>query len=314
MTTRSVRWAILAGLLIGCWLPTGVAFGLTGAEVELDAGAPTAVTSPEGSGAAAAPSPGEVGEAAEATDEAASDAASAAFEAGPDPLFDDDEAFEELDREIYDPLEGMNRTFFGLNRWVDRLVWKPVTKGYQFIVPEPGRKAVRRFFLNLGSAPIFVNDLLQLRVKDAGVTLGRFLINSTLGMGGLFDAAIEAGWEAHHSDFGQTLALTGVGPGPYLVLPVLGPTTIRDGFGVIVDRAFEPLTYIFGFGLLGPSIQLMIGAGNGIATREEYLDELERLEESSVDYYAAIRSVYLQNREAEIWSHLEPPVEAGVAR
>lgn len=282
MSSRSAHWTLVAGLLLASWVLPAAAFGLTAAETEVDS------TQLE---AAALP-----------------DTVAADSYAAPDPLFDDDEAFEELEEDIWDPLEPMNRAFFGFNGWVDRLVWKPVTEGYQRVVPEPGRKAVRRFFLNLGSAPIFVNDLLQLRVKDAGVTLGRFMLNSTVGMAGFFDAAVEAGWERHRSDFGQTLALTGVGPGPYLVLPVLGPTTMRDGFGVIVDRAFEPLTYIFGFGLMGPSIQLMIGAGNGIVTREEYLLELELLESSSVDFYAAIRSVYSQNREAEIWAHTQPPL------
>jgi phospholipid-binding lipoprotein MlaA len=225
--------------------------------------------------------------------------------AGPDPLFDDDVFDEQQD--VYDPLEGMNRVFFGFNQYVDNYVWTPITTVYQWVVPEPGRRAVLRAFRNLGSAPIFVNDLLQLRFRDAGETLGRFVLNSTVGMAGFFDAAVEAGWEYHHSDFGQTLAIVGVGKGPYLVLPILGPTTTRDGFGVIVDRAFEPLTYVFGFGLLGPTIQILVGAGNGVATREVYVESLTALEESSVDFYAALRSVYVQNREAEIWAHRNRP-------
>jgi len=223
----------------------------------------------------------------------------------PDPLFDD--AFFDEQDDVYDPLEPMNRVFFVFNRYLDRYVWSPVTTAYQWAVPEPGRRAVRRAFRNLGSAPIFVNDLLQLRFKDAGETFGRFVLNSTVGMAGFFDAAVEAGWEYHHTDFGQTLAMVGVGTGPYLVLPILGPTTTRDGFGVVVDRAFEPLTYVFGFGLLGPTIQILIGAGNGVATREMYGDSLDALEESSVDFYAALRSVYVQNREAEIWAHRNRP-------
>lgn len=224
---------------------------------------------------------------------------------GPDPLFDD-ELFDEQE-DVFDPLEGMNRVFFGFNQYLDSYVWTPITTAYQWAVPEPGRRAVRRAFRNLGSAPIFVNDLLQLRFRDAGETLGRFVLNSTVGMAGFFDAAVEAGWEHHHSDFGQTLAMVGVGKGPYLVLPILGPTTTRDGFGVVVDRAFEPLTYVFGFGLLGPTIQILIGAGNGVATREFYVESLTALEESSVDFYAALRSVYVQNREAEIWAHRNRP-------
>ena len=304
MSTRIASRGLLAGLVLALSTVSGAAYGLSAAEIEVD---PTQ-SSPRGEDFASEYEPesdvGTADDVGTATDPLGND---------PDPLFDDEGAFQELDEEIWDPLEGMNRGFFWFNGWVDRLVWKPVTKGYQYAVPEPGRRAVRRFFLNLGSAPIFVNDLLQLRFKDAGITLGRFVLNTTVGMAGFFDAAVEAGWERHHSDFGQTLAMAGVGTGAYLVIPILGPTTTRDGFGFVVDRAFEPLTYIFGFGLLGPSIQLMIGAGNGLTVREEVLRELEALEVSSVDFYAAIRSVYLQSREAEIWANLPPPSAAHAA-
>jgi len=159
-----------------------------------------------------------------------------------------------------------------------------------------------------------VNDVLQLRFDDAGQTLGRFLLNSTVGMGGLFDAGIEAGWEWHDADFGQTLALYGAPSGPYLVLPVFGPTTLRDGFGDVVDRMFEPLTYVFGIGLLGSSIQVVVGTGTGITTYEAHADELEQLEEGSIDFYAALRSVYLQSREAEIRQVLDDSWLAGTQR
>jgi phospholipid-binding lipoprotein MlaA len=221
---------------------------------------------------------------------------------GVDPLFDFDEEFDEaLDiQEARDPMEGMNRVFLRFNMWLDGIFWEPITEGYRALVPESGRKAVRRAFLNFGSAPVFANDILQLRFDDAGETLGRFLLNSTVGMAGLFDAGIEAGWEYHDSDFGETLALYGVPRGPYLVIPVFGPSTIRDGAGDVVDRLFEPLTYVFGIGILGSTIQVAIGTGSGITTYEAHYEELDRLEASSIDFYSALRSVYLQNRDAEI--------------
>jgi phospholipid-binding lipoprotein MlaA len=232
--------------------------------------------------------------------EAASEPSAEPAGVEPDPLLDEDFDEDLNIKEAHDPLEGMNRTFFRFNRWLDEIFWRPVTEGYRKVVPEEGRQAVRRAFLNFGSAPIFVNDLLQLRFDDAGETLGRFFLNSTVGMAGLFDAGVEAGWKYHDSDFGETLALYGVPRGPYLVIPVFGPTSIRDGTGDVVDRLFEPLTYIFGIGLLGSSIQVMVGTGTGITTYEAHADELDQLEESSIDFYAALRSVYLQNRDAEV--------------
>jgi phospholipid-binding lipoprotein MlaA len=218
----------------------------------------------------------------------------------PDPFFDEDfdAALDIQDPD--DPLEGMNRVFFRFNMWLDGLFWEPVTEGYRALVPEPGRKAVRRAFLNFGSAPVFANDILQMRFDEAGETLGRFVLNSTVGMCGLFDAGIEAGWEYHDSDFGETLALYGVPRGPYLVIPVFGPSSVRDGAGDVVDRLFEPLTYVFGIGILGSTIQVAIGTGSGITTYEAHDEELDQLEASSIDFYSALRSVYLQNRDAEI--------------
>jgi ABC-type transporter lipoprotein component MlaA len=196
----------------------------------------------------------------------------------PDPLFDEDfdeeYGFEDPFADA-DPFEGANRKVFGFNRGVDRFVLDPLTRGYQWLVPEPGRRAVFRAFQNLESPAILVNDLLQLRFVNAAQTTGRFLLNSTLGMGGLFDAGRAAGWERHSADFGQTLALAGVTRGPYIMIPVLGPSTVRDGFGRIVDNLLQPLTYI-----LGPS-QILIAAtlssGSGLAYREKYAEKLEAL-------------------------------------
>ncbi len=213
-----------------------------------------------------------------------------------DPLFDDEFDAEE---EIFDPFEPANRWIFKFNRGLDTVFWDPLTKFYQFVVPEPARRALRRSSANLNSPAIMVNSLLQLRFKDAAKTGGRFVLNTTVGMLGLFDAAADgAGWEPTHADFGQTLAKMGCGQGPYLIVPVFGPNTVRDGIGNLVDLAFQPLTYFFGPFAVE---QVFIGGGRGLILREQVARELDALEESSIDFYAALRSAYIQNREAEIW-------------
>ncbi len=235
-------------------------------------------------------------EAAPGADAPAAEAEAA--EAPPDPLFDD-EGFEDYETElgalVPDPLESLNRRFFSFNDAVDQYVLVPVTDAYQYLVPSPLRLGVRRFFRNLKSPVYFANNLFQLRFLDAAETLGGFVVNSTAGIGGLFDVASNVGWEQHPADFGQTLGMFGVPSGPYLVIPVLGPSTVRDGTGDIVDRAFDPLTYLFGVGDL-----IFIGGSSGFITREENAGALAALRDSSVDYYAAMRSAFTQNRESRI--------------
>lgn len=213
-----------------------------------------------------------------------------------DPLLDAD-FDEDLEEElvVHDPFEPTNRALLSFNNGLNHWVMRPIADGYRFVVPDPVRHSIRRALINLNSPSTLVNDLLQLRFRDAGETLGRFLLNTTVGWGGLFDVAVEAGWEHHSADFGQTLAKMGVGSGPYLVLPVLGPNTVRDGVGDIVDIFMQPLTY-----LIGPAPNLMIGTGRGIAEFEARADALEALEDSSVDYYAALRSAYVQSRRAAL--------------
>ena len=186
-----------------------------------------------------------------------------------------------------------------MNQSIDRWFWSPLTRGYQFVVPSFGRRALRRAIVNLESPAVFVNDVLQLAPLDALITLQRFGINSTIGLAGLFDPAARMGLPGDHTDFGQTLAVYGVASGPYLILPVLGPTTARDGAGYMVDFMFQPTTYFL------PGFTLFIYAaihqgGAGLAAREAHAGELHALEASSVDFYAALRSAYYQNRVASI--------------
>ena len=224
----------------------------------------------------------------------------------PDPLFDDifDEDYDEGPSGYPDPLETSNRGVFAFNRQIDKWILDPVTRAYRYVVPKPVRHAFSRVFLNLGSTKTLVNDILQLEWKDATVTTGRFLVNTTAGVVGLFDVAAKIGLEPHESDFGQTLALAGVPSGPYLVLPVLGPANVRDGTGTIVDGFFQPTYYIIGPAdlLVGPTEILLYSGSSGLSTRDRHYLELKALEDSSVDFYAALRNGYYQQRIGAIWS------------
>lgn len=227
----------------------------------------------------------------------------------PDPLFDDyfgdgfGDDFDAQPSSYPDPLESTNRGVFAFNRQLDKWILDPVTEAYRFVVPKLARDAVSRFFLNLGSTKTLVNDFLQLEWRDAGVTTGRLVVNSTVGIGGLFDVAEMIGLERHESDFGQTLALAGTPSGPYLVLPILGPANVRDGTGLVIDGFFQPTYYILGPAdlLIGPSEVFLYGGTSGLSTRERHYAELKALEDSSIDFYAAMRSGYYQDRVAAIW-------------
>ncbi|MFO0689327.1 MAG: VacJ family lipoprotein [Myxococcota bacterium] len=228
-----------------------------------------------------------------------------------DPLFDEsfDEDLEAAHESYPDPLEPTNRGVLAFNRQVDKWILDPVTEAYQWAVPKPARNAISRFFLNLGSTKTLVNDCLQLEWKDAGVTTARLLMNTTVGVVGLFDVAESVGLPGHESDFGQTLALAGTPSGPYLLLPILGPSNLRDGFGSLVDGFFQPTYYILGpMNLtLGPVIMqspgaiLIYGGSSGLTLRDRNYAKLKDLESSSVDYYAAMRSGYYQDRVGQIW-------------
>ncbi|MEE2677317.1 MAG: VacJ family lipoprotein [Myxococcota bacterium] len=219
----------------------------------------------------------------------------------PDPLFDDEAEPEE----IYDPFETSNRAIYSFNRGASKVFFDPLTRGYRFVVPGVVRRAILRAFHNL-NAPIFiVNNLLQLRPLDALETLGAFAMNLTFGLGGLVETASGAGLALVPADFGQTLAKVGVGPGPYIIMPLLGPTTLRDGLGFVVDRAFHPLTYV-----LAVPVQLIGYGGIGVARRDEVRDQMQALESSSIDPYAVLRSAYTQARAKQIEAAGRPETAA----
>lgn len=201
-------------------------------------------------------------------------------------------------KEANDPLEPMNRQLFRVNQTLDEYALEPVAIAYRDYVPEMARDGVGNFFDNLGSPVIFANDLLQAKPGRAADTLFRAVINTTIGIGGLLDPATRIGVARHSEDFGQTLAVWGVPSGPYLFIPLLGPRPPRDLAGFGVDQFLDPVTYLGGSAELPVSIGSF--AGQGIHARSEVIDTLDELEETSVDFYAAIRSFYRQNRRNEI--------------
>jgi len=217
-----------------------------------------------------------------------------------DPYAEDAEATPQ----VWDPIESTNRRMLNANLAMNRYFFDPLTRAYAFVVPEPGRQAVRRFLLNLETPAIFANDVLQLAPQDAAVTLTRFTINTTAGLAGFFDPAQRIGLDRHHTDFGQTLALYGVPSGPYVVLPVLGPTTARDGSGYVVDLLFQPTTWVLPWASLFIYASIHQGSA-GLAAFDAHAAQLQALEASSVDFYAALRSAYYQDRLAAIEARRE---------
>ncbi len=226
---------------------------------------------------------------------------------GSDALFEDDFDLS-LDVQIRDPLEKVNRGIFRGNRLLDRVVIGPVTRGYRWILPGPLRRSVRGVFENLGMPGVIVNDLLQGEGGKARVASSRFVVNTTVGLAGLWDPATRIGLEAHESDFGQTLGKAGVGSGPYLVLPVFGPNTTRDLFGDVVDLAMRPDTWLLPLGS-----RLVLGSTDGISIRDTNLEAIEALEASSVDFYAAMRSAFLMNRQAMVDGSIREGAVAGAS-
>lgn len=199
-----------------------------------------------------------------------------------------------------DPLEGFNRAMFGLHQALDKSIYRPLAMGYQHIVPKPVRSGLRNFFSNLTEPVVFLNYLLQFKFGKAAETLARFTINSTLGVGGFFDVAKTEDFNLPHrnNSFGDTLAFYGVGPGPYLFLPLVGPTTLRDALGGPVDGAVLPVSV--GKPFTDWRYQLSSGLITGLDLRAESDPELRALFGGAVDPYATLRSVWLQNRAAEV--------------
>ncbi|MGQ0527327.1 MAG: MlaA family lipoprotein [Alphaproteobacteria bacterium] len=198
---------------------------------------------------------------------------------------------------ISDPFEGANRAVFAFNNAVDDVVIHPVIKGYRAVVPKPARSGLRNFLRNLKSPVLFANQALQGDIDGAGTVLKRATINTLVGAGGLFDVAAYEGIPYEQEDFGQTMGVWGVGHGPYIVVPVLGPSSLRDYAGYFVDAYADPLRWY----LFNTDREAWYWAKVGadyLDLRESLLDTLEDIERSSIDYYAAVRSIYYQQRQA----------------
>ena len=192
-----------------------------------------------------------------------------------------------------DPWEKFNRVMFIVSGLADIAVIRPVSIFYKRVTPRPGREGVHNVIGNLNQPVIFANQVLQLRPKRAASTAGRFVMNSMLGFGGLFDVASGAGMPEHATNFGQTLGRYGVGTGPYVFLPVTGPSSARDATGKLVDIFLDPFTWIHygGSGYFNGSRAVL----GGVDARSAADKTLQTLEKSSIDPYATLRSAYQQN-------------------
>ncbi len=188
-----------------------------------------------------------------------------------------------------DPWENFNRKMFSFNDTLDRWTFKPVAEGYKKVTPEIVQTGVHNAFLNVGDGVNLLNNLLQGKLVDAGSDTGRILFNTTLGIGGLFDVATWMGLPRHQEDFGQTLAVWGLGSGPYLVLPFFGPMTVRDGVGQVPDMFAQPYVYIN-----STAISAGAFAAQVIDTRADLLSKEKLI---TGDRYVFVRNAYLQNRE-----------------
>jgi phospholipid-binding lipoprotein MlaA len=210
----------------------------------------------------------------------------------------DDFETSKVEDEIYDPFEPVNRAIFSFNNIADRVVLEPVAKGYKKL-PSPIQSGISNFLSNLRAPLVVVNQLLQGQGENAIQSSGRFIINSTVGLLGIFDVAEKIGIEEKEEDFGQTLATWGVGDGFYIVLPLFGPSNIRDTSGMLITMVTDPINAYAvseGEAWLVP----MRTAANAVDQRSKIIDEVNALRDNSVDYYAAVRSSYYQNRKAAI--------------
>jgi phospholipid-binding lipoprotein MlaA len=197
-----------------------------------------------------------------------------------------------------DPWEGFNRQMFAIHEGVDKAVLEPVARGYRAITPRPVRQGVLNLLRNLRGPVIFANDVLQGEFSRAGTTAVRFGVNSTIGIAGIFDPATSMGLDRHDEDFGQTLAVWGVDSGPYLFIPLLGPTTVRDGAGRFVDVGLDPLTYANFED--ADDVRLARTILAGVAARELVLDAVDGIRRDSLDPYVTIRTSFGLLRESAI--------------
>ena len=203
-----------------------------------------------------------------------------------------------------DPLEGFNRTMFGFNDKVDTVAFKPLAETYRKVLPPIVQTGVGNFFGNVNDVSTACNNLMQARMTDGLSDVSRVLINTTLGLGGVVDFASNWGMQKHDQDFGQTLGRWGVKSGPYLVLPLLGSTTMRDALGMPVDFELDPWGHVF------PVPLRNIGSAIRVVDYRAYnLNSFSLIEDAALDKYEFVRDAYLQRREGKIYKGNPPPQE-----
>ncbi len=204
-----------------------------------------------------------------------------------------------------DPLEPLNRKVLAVNQFLDHIALRPAAKAYVFAVPEDARAAIRHVLDNMKEPNLVFNNALQGEFKRAGISMGRFVINSTAGVGGIIDVATKAGLDRQPADFGQTLFVWGLPSGPYIVIPILGPSTPRDAIGMAVDSYADPFAILAtARGVTELTTSRLLA--NGVDTRASLLDLLDDLEKNSLDFYAQLRSLAQQRREAELHHGASP--------
>ncbi len=191
-----------------------------------------------------------------------------------------------------DPWEGWNQRVFTFNQYFDDYLARPVAETYVDVVPRPAQRGVRNFFSNLNDVTVLVNNLLQAKFRDAASDTGRILVNTTIGLGGLLDVASDAGFERNHEDFGQTLGRWGVGPGPYLVLPFMGPSTVRDAFGFATDIYTGPVS--------SPDQVRLRNSLYGMYMLNTRVQALQLDSMMYGDQYIFMRDAYLQQRAYDV--------------
>lgn len=210
-----------------------------------------------------------------------------------------DKAATEEFQQTNDPFEPANRLSFAVNNAFDAVLMRPLALAYRNVVPDPVRTGVHNALSNLNSPVLLANDMMQGKPRRAGDTLVRFLVNSTVGIAGVFDVASGWGYPYHDSDFGMTLASWGVGEGPYLYLLVFGPSNPRDATGMAADIAMDPLTWV-GKGATVDALGYTRTGLSAVDARAGVLDELDKIQKQALDPYATIRSVFRQYRRSQI--------------
>ena len=206
-----------------------------------------------------------------------------------------------------DPLEPLNRKIFAFNQFADRNLIKPVAKDYVRLLPQAVRDSIRNFVSNLGEPLVCANNLLQWQLRRAATTTGRFALNTTLGLAGLFDFAQSEGLKKQTGDLGQTFYRWGLPEGPYLMLPILGPSNPRDAVGLVAQGYLDPYRYVVDNNDVSFGVAYSPAILGGIDKRARSIDTLDAVQRESIDFYASLRSLFRQDRSAQLRGNADSP-------